>query len=368
MKLFFLSAWLKDRKQTWSGTNYGIFNALLPYYDVTDINLSVVKEPLWRRIARKLRIIGNDMGLYMNARHVKHFKNEISKWKGYLFQFTDLVYDTDELKTFVYQDLSVDYVCYMHDHLPDTFGVSDWQNTDISLAYKRRSQQNRYFSQCAGIFAMGHWYAKDLVERMGIPVKKVHVVGGGINVDKALIDDSHKQGNKILFVGRAFKRKGGYITVEAFKKLKERMPNAELFVAGPKTDPLGNEEIMGYHFMGDLNRQLLAQLYNQCDIFCMPSYFEAYGLVFIEALTFGLPCIGRNRYEMPYFIENNETGFLLETDDVETYADMMFRLLHNDLIKQNVRSRRDYYIQEYSWESVADRMTQVMNPTGCFTG
>ena len=48
-----------------------------------------------------------------------------------------------------------------------------------------------------------------------------------------------------------------------------------------------------------------------CDVFCMPSYFEAYGLVFVEALTFGLPCIGRNCYEMPYFIEDGKTGLLL---------------------------------------------------------
>ena len=47
-----------------------------------------------------------------------------------------------------------------------------------------------------------------------------------------------------------------------------------------------------------------------CDVFCMPSYFEAYGLVFVEALTFGLPCIGRNCYEMPYFIEEGKTGLL----------------------------------------------------------
>ena len=41
----------------------------------------------------------------------------------------------------------------------------------------------------------------------------------------------------------------------------------------------------------------------------MPSYFEAYGLVFIEALTYGLPCIGRNAFEMPNFIQDSEKVF-----------------------------------------------------------
>lgn len=361
-KLFFLSSWLKDRKRTWSGTNYGIFNALLPYFDVTDINLSVVKEPLWLRVAKRLHIIDNDLWLHINAQYQKHFKRQIKSWEGYLFQFAEIAYDTDALKTFIYQDLSIDYVCYLHDHLPDVCKKSEYKNIDISAAYKRRGIQNDYYSQCAGIFAMGHWFAKDLVERMGIPAEKVHAVGGGINVDENLIDESHKESNKILFVGRNFLRKGGHVTVEAFKKLKARMPEAELYVAGPQTDPYGNEKIAGYHFMGDLDRQKLAQLYNKCDIFCLPSYFEAYGLVFIEALTFGLPCIGRNCYEMPYFIKENETGFLLDTDDTERYAELMYRLLHDKRIKENVRSRRDSYIEEYSWKAVAQRMTRAMNP------
>ena len=76
----------------------------------------------------------------------------------------------------------------------------------------------------------------------------------------------------------------------------------------------------------------------------MPSYFEAYGLVFIEALTFGLPCIGRNVYEMPYFIENGETGYLLDKDDVDELANLMDQLLCDERIKQNVKNKRDWYI------------------------
>ena len=46
---------------------------------------------------------------------------------------------------------------------------------------------------------------------------------------------------------------------------------------------------------------------NLCDYFVMPSKFEAYGLVFAEALIYGLPCIGKKCYARPEFI-NNENG------------------------------------------------------------
>ena len=88
----------------------------------------------------------------------------------------------------------------------------------------------------------------------------------------------------------------------------------------------------------------------------MPSYFEAYGLVFIEALAYGLPCIGRNAYEMPYFIEQGETGFLLEKDHVEELATLIKELLSNERIKKNVIDRRESYLQKYTWDAVAERI------------
>lgn len=92
----------------------------------------------------------------------------------------------------------------------------------------------------------------------------------------------------------------------------------------------------------------------------MPSYFEAYGLVFVEALTFGLPCIGRNCYEMPYFIQNGETGLLLNNDDPKELATLMYRTLHEESFSQNVLSRREEYIHDYSWDTVAKRIVKVI--------
>lgn len=97
-----------------------------------------------------------------------------------------------------------------------------------------------------------------------------------------------------------------------------------------------------------------------CDIFCMPSYFEAYGLVFVEALTFGLPCIGRDCYEMPYFIDEGNTGLLLRHDDPHELATLMLTLLHDPAYQHRVSSLRPHYLQEYSWDAVAERMAKVI--------
>lgn len=59
----------------------------------------------------------------------------------------------------------------------------------------------------------------------------------------------------------------------------------------------------------------------------MPSYFEGFGLVFVEILIFGLSCIARNIFEMPYLIEDKKTGYLINEDNPADLADRMEDLL-----------------------------------------
>lgn len=264
-----------------------------------------------------------------------------------------------ETQSYIYNDLSVSYVEYMKENLPQVFAVSGFQRTNSTILHKQALAQARFYERCSTVFCMGHWLKSFLV-KSGLPDDKVIHVGGGINVDFSLIKPQKKSHNKILFVGKDFKRKGGHVTYEAFKILKKRGENVELYVAGPEVNPI-QKPIEGYHYEGQVNFKKVAELFNMCDVFCMPSYFEAYGLVFIEALTFGLPCIGRNCYEMPYFIEDGKTGLLLKKDDANELANLMMKILSDNHFNDNVAKRHDYYINEYSWKTVAKRMKEAMD-------
>ena len=206
---------------------------------------------------------------------------------------------------------------------------------------------------------MSKWLANNLVEYSGLPKEKVHWVGGGINLDISKIELHKKTNNKILFVGRDFFRKGGDLVYKAFKELRKELPEAELYIAGPSKWPLDecDENVI---FLGDISYDKLSEYFNKCDIFCMPSRFEAYGLVFIEALVYGLPCIGRNEFEMKEFIKEGENGFLIDVDDELILANKMKELLSNKEIKENVVNSREEYIKMYSWDTVADRIMKVL--------
>ncbi len=353
-RLFFLSSWGKAKEKAWSGTNWSVCQALSRHYRIEEID---VKRPFLRRVVNKFCPALHDMELGSLLRNRKRLQGRIRE--GAVFQFQELCVDSDKRRTYIYKDLSVSYLAYLAKADPALFAYSGFAHIPLRSIERKARMEREYHCGCSSIFTMSRWLRDFLVEHDGIPTEKVHHVGGGINVDAGQFDGSMRRGNKILFIGRDFERKGGDLVCEAFRCLRAEMPEAELHVAGPAVNPCPGG-MPGYHYYGDIPFERLPELFNRCDAFCMPTHFEAYGLVFPEALCYGLPCIGRAVHEMPWFIEQGETGLLLEHDDAGELAQKMKAVLRNPAYGENVRARRGTYLEKYSWVSVARRISEVI--------
>lgn len=366
MKILYACEWNKNKESTWSGTTYSLLKALEKKAVVEEINLSlglpikIVNKILGIRIISGKITFVNTLNTFTSIFFQKKIEKFDNKNKNdIIIQIGD--YGKCKNSTYIYQDLSIDSLIYFKDKNPDYFKYSGYQNISDYQLTKRRNKQNDIYKNSLGIFTMSKWLAKNLVDYTGLPKEKVHWVGGGINLDKNNISPKKKNSRRILFVGRDFERKGGDLTYRAFKILKNKyMKDAELYVAGPNDWPM-NEKIEGVKFLGNLNYSELSEYFNLCDIFCLPSRFEAYGLVFIEALSYGLPCIARNDFEMKEFIENDENGYLIDDENEEDLALKMKELLENERIKNNVIAKRDFYLNEYSWDNVANRIINIIN-------
>ncbi len=367
-QLNFVAEWHgDDRKKVWSGTTYSLFEALKQHYDVVDVDVTNHIETRldeWiNRIHGLLHISRLNDGGKRWVRNAGNYVKSLKLSSNLYFQFCEYVDDQKGRKTYCFLDLTTDYLSDLSIRDSGLYAQSNFRNYPPKFFRRRKEYQNRYFRQCAGVFTLAQWTAKDMVNRMGLSPKKVHFVGGGINIDSSNIDYADKTGNKLLFVGRDFERKGGFIVYDSFVELKKRMPQAELYVAGPEENPISNP-IEGYHYLGNVKPNDLPALYNKCDVFCLPSYFEPWGIVFAEALAFGLPCIGRNFQDMPYFIDHGKTGFLLDDDDKATLANYMFQLLSNESYAHIVKAQKDYYLQEYCWKNVAQRIFDIIENDG----
>lgn len=357
-KMLYTCCWGNNEAKAWSGTKNGLYQEFKKYYEVErfDIDRKVFPLIFLRALERK-KIARFDMA-YHRFYTKKYLKQKEEHKDKIHFQFDECP-NCEGIESYVFQDLSVGFLRDLC-----VSGHEDYKYCGLNMSRnyleKRAKKQAEYYENATGIFTMGQWLADYIVNVQNVDRKKVHAVGGGINIDINKIDESQKTGNKILFVGRDFERKGGILVIEAFKKLKEKMPDAMLYLAGPSSNPV-KENIEGYKYLGDLGYDELVKYYNMCDIFCMPSHFEAYGLVFAEALVFGLPCITRNAYSMKEFIKDGENGYLIDNDDVSVLADKMEMLLKNEEIKENVRKNRQYYVEKYSWKAVVERITDIIN-------
>lgn len=364
MEINYLVAWNKNKKLTWSGTCWSLREAFIRNgISIKDHNIINKKPKIYLRLLKKLRINKkiDDLNLHniINNRRNLSFLNKSPN--KIIFQFGEYIQNSKYIKSFIYLDMDVLSVEKLHDTDKKAFNFSNYRFASSKSIQKRAKSQLDYFKTCSGIFTMGKWLKKEIEKKTQIKAP-VYSVGAGINLDPSIIDDSYKTNNKFLFVGRDFKRKGGYLVYKAFEKLHKNNPNLELYVAGPKSNPI-DTPCEGYHFCGDCTYEKTAQLYNKCDVFCLPSYFEAYGIAFIEALTFGLPCIGRRCQEMPYFIEENVTGYCIDDDNIDYLAQKMESLLTNKQIFQNVKQKRSWYLKEYSWDEVAKRIINTINET-----
>lgn len=147
--LTFLVSWGDNKETAWSGTNYSLYKALNNYYKVKDINLSNLSRNRWVNalLRRLLRMDGASMEYYRRHR----LGNQLRNIQGNVFQFSEVLSESDTRRTFLYVDVTVSYVNYMRTNLPDTFAVSAFQNTNAEIFSKRGKEQDEYILSCSGL-------------------------------------------------------------------------------------------------------------------------------------------------------------------------------------------------------------------------
>ena len=88
----------------------------------------------------------------------------------------------------------------------------------------------------------------------------------------------------------------------------------------------------------------------------MPSRFEAYGLVFIEAMCYGMPIVSYNRYEMPHFVKDGENGYLIDNYDENELAKALHNALNDSQMQNKTIIDSKKKQEEYSWSQVAKKI------------
>lgn len=108
---------------------------------------------------------------------------------------------------------------------------------------------------------------------------------------------------------------------------------------------------------GLVKQNQLSLLYSEASIFVMPTIREPFGLAFLEAMAFKLPCIGTDIEAVPEIIEDGKTGFIVPVSSPRILAEKFCFLLENDDLMHEMGEAGFKKIKEsFLWEKVADKM------------
>ncbi len=123
--------------------------------------------------------------------------------------------------------------------------------------------------------------------------------------------DNHKP--VLLYAGRVSKEKGVMELPEVFARVKARIPDVELVIAGkgPAEEEL-QKALPDAKYLGWVDHNLLPQLYSAADLLLLPSKFDTFSVVVLEAISCGLPVMAYNIMGPKDIIKKDENGFLVK--------------------------------------------------------
>jgi glycosyltransferase involved in cell wall biosynthesis len=214
------------------------------------------------------------------------------------------------------------------------------------------------------IFTMSDWLRRSFVDEFDQAPEKVITVGAGANFESVPEAPERTFASpRVLFVGKRWERKGGPQLLEAFRGLRQDRADAELWIVGPDEPPA---QEAGIRFHGRISRsspegeRRLAELYRDATVFAMPSVYEPFGVAFLEAMAYRLPCIGSDRCAMPEIVEDGVTGNTVDAFDTEALALRLLELAEPDRARAFGEAGHRRFLERFTWDGVAARMVAAV--------
>jgi glycosyltransferase involved in cell wall biosynthesis len=236
---------------------------------------------------------------------------------------------------------------------------------DAQLLIKYAELEKRNFKKAGIVITPSRYAAGRLIELYGVPASNILVAPLGIDLSLwreclARASPQPERETRFLCVARQYRRKGIRDLLQAFRLAHKRVPGARLTLVGDGPECKANRQLAAVigiqqlvDFAGDIgDLAWLAGYYENADVFCLPSYHETFGLVFLEAMAAGLPIITYRSTAIPEVVTEAE-GLLCEPGDIDQLAGRMIHLCENRETARLLGNNGQRRAEEFSWERAA---------------
>jgi glycosyltransferase involved in cell wall biosynthesis len=244
-------------------------------------------------------------------------------------------------------------------------------------------------SSSSAIIALSSKTASALAT-FGINNDKIHVIALGIdeqyfhlNIEKSkaieLLPGSNRASFIITFLGRVHPQKGIETLIEAAKMLKEHgVTDFVVLIGGPLSGDFSvnrdvpspyalrlikhvKKERLEHHviFLGRLTQEQKMALLNTSSVLVLPSYYETFGLVALEAMASGVPVIGSKVGALCDIIRSGYNGYLFKPGSSEELFSILLFLYRNKEHLKELRKNARETARKYLWSNIAKRTYEL---------
>ena len=383
MRLGYAAAYDVKNPNMWSGTPYSLFCALQDsgrLAALTDIDLSKAVTEKDRKINYYKNLdltatvknrqptvkTGAAVNNIVNSRALNKLLQSLQL--DALLQIGGFSIENPKLPYYIYGDATHDMTLDYY----NSFGELPYNFQSLTPDYFERASSTvrSIYQNATGIFCMSRWMAESVVNTTGIAPEKVHTVYAGPNFHGFELPQNIRAKTlgetspvNIAFIGVNFEEKGCGQLIDAVKLLNSQ--NGRLYylhIAGLTAKDLPKEAAEDAHIVthGFLDKPALFKMLAGSDLFVLPSRFDFFGISFIEAMYFGLPCIGRNICAMPEIIDEGINGELINDTGPQSLADLIVKITGNREKYEEYSRQAIKKSQLFSWEKTANKMLNVI--------
>jgi len=238
----------------------------------------------------------------------------------------------------------------------------DWLVARAAAALARRAD---------GVVVCSHYMRGQVADVFGVDEARVRVIPNGIDpLDLAPVDDlaalrarfARPSEKLVLLIGRLVYEKGFQVALDALPRVIDRVGDVRFLVAGSGTheqELKAQAERLGLDrhgtFLGWIGDDVLRSLYRIADLTVVPSLYEPFGLVALEAMASGCPCIVSDTGGLREVVPNDDVGIRVQASDPRALADQMALVLANPALRFRIVTEAAEHIARFDWTEVAAR-------------
>lgn len=365
LNIAFLTALtLQDKRSSWRITNRYMANVLEKYCgDITYIDPIDIKELFIGKLINKgSQLLFKKGFMYYHSFYIakKYAKLLSPKLAGQSFDIifgpscaTEVAYLETGIPIVLTEDANAASLLNYYAQFSNLLKRSYYETNTLEGMGLKRASLTLYPSE---------WGSKSARENYHIETDKVHTVPYGTNLDsppsrEIALKRRKSEHCKLFFIGVDWERKGGEIAYETLLKLEEWGIQAELTICGciPPTS-FSHERMRVIPFLDkkiESQRREMESLFETSDFLFLPTRGEAYGMVFCEASSYGLPSITTNTGGVSGAVTDGENGYMLPpTARGAEYAELIASVYQDDEHYYDlVKSSRAAFEQKLNWDA-----------------